>query len=155
MDDFEDHPVHVLVSIVESKLALFEVQVKGGLAYPSKSCEARFRKAPEAFDSVDMGFPPGEFVTAMIHTEVLAIANIDKAIVTTPAVGIDDAFGFDLATNNGLQRGFGAVRHNFGVDFAITFKHTENDCFTVSTATAFPLDAPRAKERFINLDLPG
>ena len=106
MDDFEDHPVHVLVSIVESKLALFEVQVKGGLAYPSKSCEARFRKAPEAFDSVDMSFTPGKFVTAMINPKVFAIADIDKAIVTTPAIGIDDAFGFDLAANKGLQRGF-------------------------------------------------
>jgi len=82
------------------------VQEKGGFAHPSESCEARFCKAPEAFYSVDMSFAPGEFVTAMIHTEMLAIANIDKAIVTTPAVRIDDAFWLDLATNNGLQRGF-------------------------------------------------
>lgn len=69
---------------------------------PSKSRETRFCKAPEAFVSVDVGFAPGEFVTAMINTEMLAIADINKAIVTTPAIGIDDAFGLYPATNNGL-----------------------------------------------------
>ena len=125
------------------------------MAHPSESREARFRKAPEAFYSVDMGFAPGEFVPAMINTKVLAIADIDKAIVTTPAVRIDDAFGFDFATNNGLQRGFGAVRHYFGVDLAVALEDTENNRFTVGTATAFSLNAPRAKERFINFNLPG
>ena len=101
-----------------------------------------------------MGFSPGEFVTAMINTEVLAITNIDKAIVTTPAVGIDDTFGLYLATNNGLQRSFLAVRHYFGVDLAVALEDTENNRFTVGTATALSLNAPRSEERFINLDLP-
>ena len=65
------------------------MQEKGCLANTSEPCETRFRKAPEALDAVDMGFAPGEFVTAIIHAEMLAIANIDKAIVTTPAVGIE------------------------------------------------------------------
>jgi len=37
-------------------------------------------------------------------------------------------------------------RHYFGVDLAVTLEDTEDDRFTVGTATAFSLNAPRAKE---------
>ena len=45
--------------------------------------------------------------------------------------------------------------HYFGVDLAVTLEDTKDNRFAVGTATAFSLNASRAKERFINFKLPG
>lgn len=48
----------------------------------SKSIQPGLGKAPETLDAVDMGFASDEFILGMIHSQVLAINDIDQVIVT-------------------------------------------------------------------------
>ena len=67
-DDFNDHPTEILVSVIESKLTLFEVQVKGRFAYPPEPRQTGFSEAPETLDAVDMSLAPGKLISAMIDS---------------------------------------------------------------------------------------
>ena len=109
MNDFEDRPVEVITSRVEPELALFQVQIKGCFSHPTKPGESGFGETPEALDAVDVGLPLGELVPAVVNSQVLAITDIDQAVVTAPVVGVDHALGFHFASYDRLQRGFGAV----------------------------------------------
>lgn len=120
------------------------MQVKGGLVQPFEH-QTGFSKAPEALDAIDVGFVPDEPVTTMINTEMFTITNIHKAIVTTPSAGVDDTFWFDFPSDNSLQRGLGAVRRYFGVDFAITLEDPEDNCFTVGATPSLSFNPTRAK----------
>ena len=59
--------------------------------HTTKSIQPGFCEASEAFNTIDMGSASDEFILAMIHSQVLTITDIDQAIVTPPAIGIDDA----------------------------------------------------------------
>src|SRR5512136_2182002 len=85
---------------------------------------------------------------------MLTITNIYQPVVTSPAVRIDDAFRFNFATNNGLQRSFRAVRDYLAVNLAVTFEDAKNDGFAISTTATFAFDAMSPKERFIDFYLP-
>ena len=41
---------------------------------------------PEAFDTVDVVAAFGKFIFTMIYTKVLAVADINQAVITAPAV---------------------------------------------------------------------
>ena len=91
--------------MVEPKLTLFQMQVEGTRIHAAKANKPGLGIAPEAFNAVDVSMPLGKFVLAVINAEVLSVTNINQAVVTAPTVRVDDAFEFDLATNNRLQRG--------------------------------------------------
>ena len=86
------------------------MQFEGARVHAAKANQPGLGIAPEAFNAVDVSMPLGKFVLAVIDAEMLSVTNINQAVVTTPAVRVDDAFEFDLATNNRLQRGFRAIR---------------------------------------------
>jgi hypothetical protein len=44
----------------------------------------------------------------MIATEMLTNSNVNQAVVTLPAIGIDHVYWDDLVANNGLQHGLEA-----------------------------------------------
>lgn len=131
------------------------MQVKSAWAHSSEPGEATFGIAPEALDAVDMGPPVSEFIAAMIDPEVLPIADIDQAVITAPAVGIDDAFRGHLSPYNRLQRGFGAIRDDFCIDFPVTFENAKDDSFAVRAAPSLAFDSACSEERFINFNLAG
>jgi len=95
----------------------------------------------------------GELIAAMIDSKVLAIADINKAIVATPAVRINDAIGFYFAPDNGLQCSFRAIRNDLRVDFAVTFEDAEDDCFTICTTSSFPFNTASTQKRFVYFNL--
>jgi len=64
---------------------------------------------PEAFNPIDVSTTFGKFVLAVIDAQMLAITDIDQAVIAAPAVRVDDAFQFDSAPYHRLQRGFGAI----------------------------------------------
>lgn len=154
MNDFKDRPVEVITSRVEPELALFQVQIEGGFSHTTEPGEPGFGETPEALDAVDVGLPLGEFVPAVVDSQVLAITHIDQAVVAAPAVGVDHALGFHFASYDRLQRGFGAVGHDLGVDLAIALKDAEDDRLARSATPALPLDVSCSEEQFIDFDLP-
>jgi len=129
------------------------VQIEGGFSHPTEPSKPGFGETPEALDAVDVGLPLGELVPAVVDSQVLAIADIDQAVVAAPVVGVDHALGFHFASYDRLQRGFGAVGHDLGVDLAVALEDAEDDRLARSAAPALPLDVACPEERFIDFDL--
>ena len=63
-----------------------------------------------------------KFIVAMVYTQVLVKADINEAIVASPAICMNDAGNVGFASNDGLQSAFGRVRHDFGVDAVAAFE---------------------------------
>ena len=97
----------------------------------------------------------GEFVFAVIHPEMLIKAQIDQAVITAPAIGMDHAFHCGLAADNGLQRGFSGIRHDLSVDTAVALQQTEHDSFAGGATSAFATHPTRAEVGFVGLKLAG
>ena len=135
--------------MVEPKLALFKMQEKGMRMGSAVFDKAGFGISPEPFDPIDMGLVFNELILSMIDSQVLSIADIYKAVIASPAIGVDDAVQFDLPPNSLLQRGLRAIGDYLGVHAAIAFEDAEDDCFPVSASSPFAFDAPCAEERFI------
>jgi len=109
-------------------------------------------KAPEAFDAVDMCCASDELIGGVIDSEMLRIANINQAIVAAPAVTVDDSFGSHATANNGLQRGFLAVRDDLRIDTALAFEDAEDDGFTCCTSASLATHTASTEVRLINFD---
>lgn len=72
----------------------------------SEASKACFGKAPKTFYAINMCLASGEFVAVMINSQMLAVANINKTIIASLAIWIDDAFRFDFTSYNGLECSF-------------------------------------------------
>ena len=62
-----------------------------------------------------------KFIVAMMNTKVFFIAHINQTVITSPAIGINDAFSRDMSLNNLLQRVFGSIGDDFGITLLIAF----------------------------------
>jgi len=122
--------------------------------YALKFSQAMLRVAPETLNAVNMVAKTGrKFTLPVVDTKMLLVVQVDQAIITTPAVGVNNALYVGLTSNNGLQRnGFG-IRNDFGVYFPIALENTENDGFPTSAPATFSLDPTRAKVNFVCLKL--
>jgi len=74
----------------------------------------------------------GKFVDSMLNPQVFLIAQTHKAVITSPAVRVNNAFKLNATTEYALRYGFRAVRHDFSANMAITFKQAVNNDFTKS-----------------------
>lgn len=72
--------------------------------------------------------------------------NVDKSVVASPAIGVDDAVEADLSPDNLLQRGLRTIGDYFSVYAAIAFEDAKDGGFSVSASSPFALDASSAKE---------
>ena len=108
-------------------------------------------KGPEAFDAVDMHRVDRKLIRAMVDTKMLSETDIDKAVVTTPSVGVNSHFEADFTAHYGLQRPLLAVRDDLGIDPAVAFEDAEDDCLTASSSTTFSADPPGTEIRFVDL----
>ena len=129
------------------------MQMKSHFTASSKFGKPGLGVAPEAFDSIDMTFTMNKFVVPVIDSEVFFITKVNEAIVASPSIRMNDAFEIYPTSNNLLQRGSAAIRNNFGEDFPIAFKDTENNCFAESSTATFSFYASGTKVAFINFNL--
>lgn len=106
------------------------MQVKSWRWHPIKLLEATLGVTPETLDAVDVALAGGELVGTMIDSIMFRIADIHQAIIAAPAIGMNDCFRSDATTNNGLQRGLFAVRHDLGVNLAVALQEAEDDGLT-------------------------
>jgi hypothetical protein len=123
--------------MIGPKLAFFKMQGKGKGMHASVFEQADFGKAPESFDSVDVGFVIGKLILSVIDSEMLSVDNVNQAVVAASAIGVDNAVKADLAPNTLLQRGLRAIGNDFGVHAAIAFEDAEDDGFSVSASSSF------------------
>ena len=152
-EQFQQFIIEVSVSIVEAPFALFKMQVKGMSRYPVELLQAPFGKAPKAFDAVDVTLAASKLVAAMLDPKMPGITNVHQTVIAVPAVAVDRRLGRYTASDNGLQRGFFAVRHDFGVNPAASFEQAKHRSFAGCATTPFASHAARAKVTFIHFDL--
>lgn len=81
----------------------------------------------------------------MIDPKVLVQTPINQPIVASPAIGVDDAIGVNFATDDGLQRGFGGIWDDFGINAVATFEQAKDDGFATRTTPTPAPDALGAK----------
>jgi len=109
-----------------------------------------FGITPEGFNSVDMTLIMNKLILSMIDSKMLLVSNINKPVVASTAVRMNNCFQVYTASNNCLQRDFSTVRDNFSKTTTIAFEGAEYNCFSESSTPPFAFDAPSAKEAFIN-----
>src|SRR6266581_8064968 len=133
--------------MIEAELCFFEMEVEGMFGDAVELEQAAFSEAPEAFDAVDVLRSAGELVVGVADPEVLVEAEIDQAVVTSPAVGMEHGFGSDSAADHRLQSGFGGVGNDLGVDLVASFEQTEDDRLAAGSSASSAAHATRAKVR--------
>ena len=89
----------------------------------------------------------------MIDPKVLFQAEVTPPIVALPAVGVDEAVGGHFAADDGLQRGFGSIGDDFGINAVVTFEQAKDDGFAIRATPAFAPDTLGAKIGLIGFKL--
>ena len=80
---------------------------------------------------------------------MLIKAYINQSVIATPAVSVYDAGYISLASNDGLERGFGGIWDNFSVDTVSSLEQAEDHCFAARATTTQTSHSPGAKVGFI------
>ena len=146
--------VQIFAPQIEPILALFQVQIELLRGDAVELMQPTLSITPEALDAVDVVRTSDELVGPVVDPEVLRVADIDQAVVAAPPVRVNDDLRCHAATDNGLQRGLFAVRHDLGVDLAVTLQEPEDDGLAARPASALAAHAPSTEVGFIHLDLP-
>ena len=119
--------------MVESKLSFLLMQIEGTLGQAIELGHTYLCIAPETFDPVDVSFTGGELIGAMVNAKMFVKADIYQPIVTRPAIRMVNRSRVDVAPNNPLQFGLGAVRHNFCVDHTLALEQTKDNRLALGT----------------------
>ena len=144
-----------MVAVVIAEFTLLEVQKERVFAHAFELGQSGFGDTPEAFDTVDVIVAFGKLIVAMVDAEMLVIAYIDETIVAFETIGVDHAVTGHFASDNRLQRGFGAVWNDLGIDSTMPFNETKYDRFSIRTSATFTFDSTCPEEGFVHFDLAG
>jgi len=143
------------MSMVESELALFQMQTEGLFGNAVELSQSAFGKAPKRLNSVDVMLSPDELVVTVVYPEMLVKADVHQSIVAAPAIGVDDAVDVGFAPDNGLQRGLGGIGDDFCVDAIAAFEQTKDDGLAIGSSPTFATYPLGAKVGFISFKLSG
>ena len=82
--------IQVIVTMIKTPLALFQVQVKSRRRDALELLQAPLGITPEALNAVNVTLVISKLVCAVIDPEVFGIADIDEAVIATPALRVND-----------------------------------------------------------------
>ena len=88
--------IQVFVSMIESKLTLFQVEMEGRFVETPKLHETHLREAPEVLDAIDVCFASTELVALMLNSVVPSVPQVHEACIGIPAIAMDRAVLPDL-----------------------------------------------------------
>lgn len=89
--------------MVKAKFALLEVKIKTVLLQAPKFYQASFCVCPETFYAINVRVFIGKFIGAMFNAEMFLAAEVDQAIISSPAIRLDDTFQADSPPDNALK----------------------------------------------------
>lgn len=124
------------MSVIESKLTFFEVQIEGRFSHTAELYETNFSEGPEAFDAVDVVGSESKKILAVVDAVVLFVAQIDQGMIGPKAVGMDGRLLINLAFYDRIKRFTRTVRDYLGIDLSVSFVNAEDDGFSVSPASS-------------------
>ncbi len=107
--------------MVEAELALLEMEQERVWMQSTIPRQACLGITPEALDAVDVvaGMScVGELVGVVVHAQMPGVAEIDQAVVATPAIAVDDCVEAHFPSDCLTKRRFRVVGHQLGVDLA-------------------------------------
>ena len=136
--------------MIEPKLTLFQMQMKSPLADATKLAQARFGKAPEVLDPINMVATLGKFILAMLYAVMLFITEIHKPVVGPESIGIDNGVEVDLLLYNRQQNVTRTILYYLRKHLATSLYQPENDVLSASPASSNPTHSSRAKVTFID-----
>ena len=139
--------------MIKPKLAFLQMEIKSMFLHSPETNQASFCIGPETFYSVNMTMLIGKFILSVLHSIVLLITKVYEAIIATPAIRVNDAFGVYTASDNALQSGPGTVWNYFCIYTALPFKKTKYNRFSPGPSPSKPTNTASAKIAFINLNL--
>ena len=119
-----------------------------------KLSQSHFSKAPETLDAVNVIPAINELVCTMIDTIMLVVADVDQSVVTTPTIGVNNAFRIDSASDNPLKSLLRGVGDYLGINLVSALQETENDGFTISSSPSFSSDSFGAEIALIDFHAP-
>lgn len=96
----------------------------------------------------------GKFIVRMLDAEVFLVSQIDEPVITSPTIGMNDAFKVYTSTYDALESGSGAIRNDLRIDVIIAFEQAENNGFSACSTASDAPDPASAEVAFINLDFP-
>ena len=88
--------------MIEAEFCFFQMERKCAFAHAVKLRQAMLGKAPKAFDSVDVIRSDGKFVVPVMDAKVSCVAEINQAVVTAPAIGVNRRIKLGMAANHRL-----------------------------------------------------
>lgn len=140
------------MAMVEPELAFLEVKIEGLPVDAAKLRKSNLRESPEVLDPVDVGVPSGELVLSMVHPVVLAVPQVDQAVVPTPPIRMDRAPRTYFHLDNTGQYRTGDIGDDLRVHLSPALQDPEDDRLSPGPTPAFATNSPWAEVRFIDLD---
>jgi len=131
--------------MIEPELALFQMKIESILRNSMKFYQPVFGKGPKGLNAVNVLLATGKFIRTMVDSVMLFIANINQAIIATPPIRMDDTLRTHLAPYYRLQRGFGAIWYDLGINFSSALKNAKDRRFTCCPTATFTPDPFGAK----------
>ena len=104
--------------------------------HPVKLHQAMLGVAPKRFNTVST---TNKLIVTMMYPEMFGKTHVNQSLITAPTVGIDDTLDADTTSNDLLQRCFGSIGNNLGINLAPTFQNAENDGFPPAPRPRLPL----------------
>jgi len=142
----------ILMSIIEAKFCLFDVEVKEPSGESSVFCQSSSSVTPEGFDSVDMICSSSKFVFTVMDSEMEFVSDIDEPIVSFPTICVDNTFVTDFTLDNSFKSRSGAIFEDVGENHATTFEHPGNWHLIPYTSASFASNSPCTKVALVDFD---
>lgn len=153
MHNVEQFMENIFMSVIESKLAFFEVEVEKVFADAPTFGETGFRSAPETLNAVDMpSTRKRKNIVAMDDSVVFPIPQIHESVIAAPPIGVDNAPGIHVPADNALQGALFRVRDDFSINPAISLENAEDNGLRSCAAASLTFDALGAEVGLVHLD---
>ena len=139
--------------MIKPKFTLFQMKIESVCLHSPETNQAGFGICPKAFYAINVAMFIGKFILTVLDSVMLLIAKVHKAIITAPAIRMNNAFRVYTASDNALQGGSGTVWDYFCINASLPFKQAKNNCFSFGPSPSKSSDTASAKVTFINLNL--
>ncbi len=113
--------------MIETIFRFFQVQIKSVFRDPIELLQPSFAKRPKTFYPVNMRRAINKFISTVVNTKMIRVADINQPVVAAPFVRVNNRVQANTPANDCLQRFLAAVRDNLGINRSVALKDAE-DC---------------------------
>lgn len=115
--------------MIKSSFVFFEMQIGRLFVNAFESMQPNLCEAPECFDAVDVRLTTDELTLAMMYPAMFFITNINKTVISSPAIAMDHTSRINSSPDYGLQSGFLGIGSYLGVDLSIALEQSRRWSF--------------------------